>query len=107
MNCSCGKKITSDADFCQDCLRSKLGLPPLRDLCKCGKELPSGNFKTCYDCDYKSFMNKYLKKQKKIEIAKLKYINNQKQKRERKPMKIDARILIYDEVSGIVVGWKD
>jgi hypothetical protein len=105
MKCSCGKQITSDTDVCQDCLRIRLGLPLVKDLCKCGKELMGATI--CDDCDFRSFRNTYLRKQKKIEIANLRSINNQKQKRERKPMKMDARILIYDEVSGVVVGWKD
>lgn len=88
-----------------------MGLKKLlsKGTCKeCGKKLPIPQWTLCDDCDFKSFRNTHLRKQIRLEKANFEAERHIRKMQEKKrAIKWDARILLYDEVTGVYVGWKD
>ena len=74
----------------------------------CGKVLPIPQWTVCDDCNEKSFRNTQLRKQIRLQQATLRAERHQREMQEKKrAINWKARILLYDEVSGVCVGWKD
>jgi hypothetical protein len=75
---------------------------------KCSKKLLIPSWTVCDDCDFKSFRNRYLRKQLKKELAQYQAEQHiRKMQENKRAISFEARILIYDEVGGVVVGWKN
>lgn len=104
--CSCGQLIKTDSNECQECIRHRLDLPFLPPTCKCGVELPSRNAKTCDFCDPKSYRNVQLRKEFRMEYARLRALKDEREKNIPRNKIINASILVYDDKTGEIIGYK-
>jgi hypothetical protein len=79
---------------------------------ECTKKLLVPSWKKCEDCDFKSYKNKYLRKQIKIEKTNLLKLQIKKLKK-RKSMRnvnsfelVKAQVIVFDDYSGKVIGYR-